>query len=178
MFAMLTRGFCTVPPKSNCRASSSLVPLCLTTLRAVHGAGVSEKIDSEICSSLDEAARHHFTHVYSIVSLERTGSQQHFHNQSKPACSLSLSGLRSSDDCISLVGRLTRLVHYEVRCLTAGATTPSHVAAVVSGWSDSRVSAFLHLGRPHLVHTAPGNGGVHLEAAARERACWWFWSTF
>ena len=48
---------------------------------------------------------------------------------------------------------LKRLVRYVVRCLTAGATTPSHVAAVVSGWSDSRVSAFLHL--------------------ARQRACWW-----
>ena len=47
---------------------------------------------------------------------------------------------------------LTRLVRYVVTCLTAGATTPSHVAAVVSGWSDSRVSAFLHL--------------------ARQRACW------
>ena len=87
------------------------------------------------------------------MSLERTGSQQHFHNLSTPACSLPCSGLLSSDVCVSLFEGLTRPVRYVVRCLTAGATTPSHVAAVVSGWSDSRVSTFLHL--------------------ARQRACWW-----
>ena len=49
-----------------------------------------------------------------------------------------------------LLGGLTLLVRYVVRCLTAGATT--HSAAVVSGWSETRVPAFLHL--------------------ARQRACW------
>ena len=87
------------------------------------------------------------------MSLERTGCQQHFHNLSSPACSLPCSRLLSSDVCVSLFEGLTRPVRYVVRCLTAGATTPSHVAAVVSGWSDSRVLAFLHLDR--------------------QRACWW-----
>ena len=95
-------------------------------------------------SSTPDATRTTAAHVYSIVSLERTGSQQHFHNLSTPACSVPCSGLLSND---------ARLVLYVVGCLTAGAKTPSHAAAVVSGWSDSRVSAFLHL--------------------ARQRACWW-----